>query len=63
MIQIKKEGSKITEWNLEDNALNLTIVSGHKIRAHDGLLRLKNPLSKIIGKKYHLGVKFTYKSI
>lgn len=50
-------GAQITDWNITGDKLNLTIKSGHKIRAHDGLLRLKNPLSKIVGKKYHLGVR------
>lgn len=53
----ESEGAKITNWNLDENTLNLTITSGHKIRAHDGLLRLKNPLSQLLGKKYHLGVR------
>lgn len=52
-----KEASKITEWELEDNELKVVIESGYKIRAHDGLLRLKNPLSQLLGKKYHLGVR------
>ena len=49
--------AKITDWNLDGNTLYLTIDSGHKTRAHDGLLRLKNPLSQLLGKKYHLGVR------
>lgn len=56
----ESEASKITEWNLDGDTLNLTIESGHKIRAHDGLLRLKNPLSQLLGKKYHLGVRKLY---
>jgi seryl-tRNA synthetase len=50
-------GAKITNWSIDGDKLNLTIESGYKIRAHDGLLRLKNPLGKIVGKKYHLGVR------
>lgn len=53
----ESEGSKITEWNIDDNELKITIISGHKIRAHDGLLRIKNPLSQLLGKKYHLGIR------
>ena len=56
----ESEASKITEWSLDGDTLNLTIESGHKIRAHDGLLRLKNPLSQLLGKKYHLGVRKLY---
>ncbi|MDR2829597.1 MAG: serine--tRNA ligase [Methanobrevibacter sp.] len=50
-------GARITKWDLNNNDLSLTIESGAKVRAHDGLLRLKNPLTKLIGKKYHLGVR------
>jgi seryl-tRNA synthetase len=50
-------GAKITKWDLRDVNLNLTIESGAKVRAHDGLLRLKNPLTKLLGRKYHLGVR------
>lgn len=53
----ESEGAKIVNWDLDGDTLHLTIVSGHKIRAHDGLLRLKNPLSQLLGKKYHLGVR------
>lgn len=53
----ESEAAKITKWDLNGDTLSLTIESGHKIRAHDGLLRLKNPLSQLLGKKYHLGVR------
>lgn len=53
----ESEASRITEWDLDGDTLNLTIESGYKIRAHDGLLRLKNPLSQLLGKEYHLGVR------
>jgi seryl-tRNA synthetase len=53
----ESEGSRITNWKLDNNTLYLVIESGHKIRAHDGLLRLKNPLSQLLGKKYKLGVR------
>ena len=53
-------GAKITDWNIDGDKLNLTIESGHKIRAHDGLLRLKKPLGQLVGKKYHLGVRDLY---
>lgn len=56
----ESEASKITDWNLDNDTLNVTIESGHKIRAHDGLLRLKNPLSQLLGKTYHLGVRKLY---
>jgi seryl-tRNA synthetase len=53
----ENEGAKITDWNLDKNVMNITIESGTKVRAHDGLLRLKNPLGVVLGKKYHLGVR------
>ena len=51
------EGSEITKWNIDNDLLNITIESGYKVRAHDGLLRLKKPLGQLLGKKYHLGVR------
>ncbi|MCC7553069.1 MAG: serine--tRNA ligase [Methanobacteriaceae archaeon] len=56
----ESEGAHIKEWNIEDSELKLVIVSGHKIRAHDGLLRLKKPLGELLGKKYHLGIRKIY---
>ncbi|GAA5818110.1 MAG: serine--tRNA ligase [Methanobrevibacter sp. CfCl-M3] len=50
-------GAKITNWNLDGSDLNLTIESGTKVRSHDGLLRLKSPLTNLLGKKYHLGIR------
>jgi seryl-tRNA synthetase len=51
------KGAKIISYNIDKNVLNLKIESGSKVRAHDGLLRLKNPLTELLGKKYHLGVR------
>ncbi len=53
----KKEASKITEWNLKENVLSLTIQSGRYARAHDALLRVKKPLLQILGPKYRIGVR------
>ncbi|MCL2115456.1 MAG: serine--tRNA ligase [Methanobrevibacter sp.] len=53
----EEKGAKITNWNIEDNMLHLEIKSGSKVRSHDGLLRMKNPLSQKLGKKYHLGIR------
>lgn len=50
----ESEASKITEWKIKNDKLKVTINSGHKIRAHDGLLRLKKPLSELLGKKYNI---------
>ncbi|KZX16963.1 serine--tRNA ligase [Methanobrevibacter filiformis] len=56
----KDKGAHITNWNISDNDLNLEIISGYKVRAHDGLLRIKNPLTQLLGKKYHMGVRGIY---
>ncbi len=53
----KDQASQITLWKLEGNTLKLTIESGRRARAHDALLRMKKPLSEILGPKYHLGVR------
>ncbi|MDR0901025.1 MAG: serine--tRNA ligase [Methanobrevibacter sp.] len=53
-------GAKITEWDIKEDVLHLKIESGHKVRSHDGLLRLKKPLGQLLGKKYHLGVRNVY---
>lgn len=53
----KKEGAKITSWNIEGALLKLQIDSGHRVRAHDALLRIKKPLGELLGKKYHLGIR------
>ncbi|WP_297898577.1 serine--tRNA ligase [Methanobrevibacter sp.] len=53
----ENEGAKITDWNIEGNELKLEIKSGSKVRSHDGLLRIKKPLTQLLGKKYHLGVR------
>ena len=53
----EEDASKIIEWNLEENALKLKIISGRRGRAHDALLRMKNPLTNLLGQKYHIGVR------
>lgn len=53
----EKEASRITKYELKGDKLYLTIESGTKIRAHEGLLRLKKPLGELLGRKYHLGVR------
>jgi len=53
----EKEASRIIQWELKDKEIRLTIVSGRRVRAHDGLLRLKKPLTQLLGPKYHIGVR------
>jgi len=53
----KDDASKVVKWNLEGSTLHLEIVSGRRGRAHDALLRMKKPLTQILGPKYHIGVR------
>lgn len=53
----KDNASHIVEWNLSGNNLQLKIVSGRRGRAHDALLRIKKPLTKLLGPKYRIGVR------
>jgi len=53
----KKDASRITEWEIKDKEIRLKIISGRRVRAHDGLLRLKRPLTQLLGPKYHIGVR------
>lgn len=53
----ESEGAKITDWNIKNNELSIKIESGSKVRSHDGLLRIKKPLTQLLGKKYHLGIR------
>ncbi|MCL2687940.1 MAG: serine--tRNA ligase [Methanobrevibacter sp.] len=55
-----EDGAKITKHDIKDNELHITIESGSKVRSHDGLLRIKKPLTQLLGKKYHLGVRKLY---
>lgn len=52
-----EDASQITSWSIEGNTLKVEIVSGRRGRAHDALLRMKNPLGQLLGKKYHLGIR------
>lgn len=53
----RKDGAKIIDWKLSEDKLFLKIESGHKVRSHDAILRVKKPLAELIGKKYHLGIR------
>ncbi|HHY00296.1 MAG TPA: serine--tRNA ligase [Methanothermobacter sp.] len=53
----KDDASRIVEWNLKGNTLHLKIISGRRGRAHDALLRIKKPLTQLLGPKYHIGVR------
>lgn len=51
------QGAKITEWRLARNRIDLVIDSDRYVRAHDALLRLRRPLSELLGKQYRIGVR------
>ncbi|BDZ66797.1 serine--tRNA ligase [Methanobacterium ferruginis] len=53
----KDDASHVVEWKLSGNSLQLKIVSGRRGRAHDALLRIKKPLTQILGPKYHIGIR------
>ena len=56
----EEDGAEITKWDIDEDKLHLEIKSGSRVRAHDGLLRIKKPLTQLLGKKYHLGVRKLY---
>lgn len=56
----EKEGARISTWKVKGTLLHLEIESGYRVRAHDALLRIKKPLSQLLGKKYHLGIRKIY---
>ena len=53
----KQDASKITYWNLKEDTLEVEMVSGRRGRAHDAILRIKKPLTQLLGRKYHLGIR------
>ncbi|HOT07419.1 MAG: Type-2 serine--tRNA ligase [Methanosaeta sp. PtaB.Bin039] len=50
-------GAVLTSWKLEANRIDLVIDSDRFVRAHDALLRLRRPLSDILGKSFRIGVR------
>src|SRR5690606_11047434 len=53
----KQDASKIINWNLNQDILEVEMKSGRRGRAHDAILRVKKPLTLLLGKKYHLGIR------
>lgn len=51
------DASQVVKWELKGNILNLELVSGRRGRAHDALLRIKKPLTQLLGPKYRLGIR------
>ncbi|NYT03054.1 MAG: serine--tRNA ligase [Methanosarcinales archaeon] len=50
-------GAKIESWQLAGNRIDLVVDSDRYVRAHDAVLRLRKPLSELLGKKYRIGVR------
>ncbi|WP_456472521.1 serine--tRNA ligase [Methanocaldococcus sp.] len=53
----EKEGAKIKSYEIKDNVLKLKIISDRYLRAHNAILRLRNPLTQLLGRKYRIGVR------
>ena len=51
------QGAKITAWKLAGSKIDLVIDSDRFVRAHDALLRLRRPLSELLGKEFRIGVR------
>ena len=51
------QGAHLTAWKLDGNKIDLVIDSDHFVRAHDALLRLRRPLSELLGKQFRIGVR------
>ncbi|MCD4703473.1 MAG: serine--tRNA ligase [Methanosarcinaceae archaeon] len=51
------QGAQIRSWNLKENGVEVEIVSGRYVRAHDAIIRLRKPLAGKLGKEFHIGVR------
>jgi len=51
------QGAHLTTWKLDGNKIDLVIDSDRFVRAHDALLRLRRPLSELLGKQFRIGVR------
>ncbi len=51
------QGAHLTTWKLYGNRIDLVIDSDRFVRAHDALLRLRRPLSELLGKQFRIGVR------
>jgi len=51
------KGARIEEWTLSRDTIKLTIKSGTYVRPHDAVFRIKNFLSRELGRKHKLGVR------
>ncbi|BDC36579.1 serine--tRNA ligase [Candidatus Methanoliparum sp. LAM-1] len=53
----KGKGAKVSNINVSNDKISLEIFSDRYVRAHDALIRLYNPLRKLLGKKYQIGLR------
>ncbi|AEH61259.1 Serine--tRNA ligase [Methanosalsum zhilinae DSM 4017] len=51
------QGARIAHWNVEEDRINLQILSGRYVRAHDAVLRLRKKIAPELGKKFHVGIR------
>ena len=50
-------GAKILSWDVKENKIHIEISSDRYVRAHDAILRLRKPLSELLGRKYRIGIR------
>ncbi len=55
--EVDDGGAKVKDFSIEQDDLNLKIVSDRYVRAHDAVLRLKKTLNQELGAEYHVGVR------
>ena len=53
----KEEGAQITDYTIEDNKLIIRITSGKRVRVHHAVLRIKNYIQPILGRKFKIGLR------
>ncbi len=53
----EEEASHVKSWKLEGDRIIIEMESGRRVRAHDGLMRLKKPLGQLLGPGYRAGVR------
>jgi len=54
---LENEASRVIDWNVSDNLINIKLESGTYVRAHSALLRLKKLIGSMLGKEYKIGVR------
>lgn len=54
---LEEEACELRAYSISGRILRVTLSSGRRVRAHDGLLRLAKRLSEEIGTRYKIGVR------